>query len=156
MFELDIPGFGLVRLEHLISDFTGTLSVDGSLLPGIKERLNRVAEFLSVHILTADTFGMARSELEGTRCVIRILEGGGHDVQKKDYVETLGANSVIAFGNGTNDRKMLEAARVGVAVCLEEGCAVEAINSADIMVRSAVDAFDLILTPKRMKATLRF
>lgn len=25
MLELDIPGFGLVRLEHLVSDFTGTL-----------------------------------------------------------------------------------------------------------------------------------
>lgn len=29
MFELDIQGFGFVRLEHLVSDFTGTLSVDG-------------------------------------------------------------------------------------------------------------------------------
>ncbi len=29
MFELDIPGFGSVRLEYLVSDFTGTLSVDG-------------------------------------------------------------------------------------------------------------------------------
>lgn len=27
MFEIDIPGFGFVRLEHLVSDFTGTLSV---------------------------------------------------------------------------------------------------------------------------------
>mgnify|MGYP001563781915 CR=1 FL=1 len=31
MFEIDIPGFGLVKLEHLVSDFTGTLSVDGKL-----------------------------------------------------------------------------------------------------------------------------
>ncbi|MDA8340449.1 MAG: hypothetical protein M0Z70_14210 [Nitrospiraceae bacterium] len=31
MFELDIPGFGFIRLEHLVSDFTGTLSVDGNL-----------------------------------------------------------------------------------------------------------------------------
>ena len=29
MFKIDIPGFGVVRLEHLVSDFTGTLSVDG-------------------------------------------------------------------------------------------------------------------------------
>ncbi|MFH1014917.1 MAG: hypothetical protein V1762_03250 [Nitrospirota bacterium] len=31
MFELDIPGFGSVRLEHLVADFTGTLPVDGKL-----------------------------------------------------------------------------------------------------------------------------
>ena len=30
MFKVDIPGFGSVKLEHLVSDFTGTLSVDGS------------------------------------------------------------------------------------------------------------------------------
>jgi hypothetical protein len=36
MFELDIPGFGLVRLEHLVSYFTGTLSVDGRLLQGVR------------------------------------------------------------------------------------------------------------------------
>jgi hypothetical protein len=30
MFELDIPGFGNVILKHLVTDFTGTLSVDGS------------------------------------------------------------------------------------------------------------------------------
>lgn len=46
MFELEIPGFGLVRLEHLVTDFTGTLSVDGKLIPGVKERLNKISEFL--------------------------------------------------------------------------------------------------------------
>lgn len=25
MLEIDIPGFGFVKLEHLVSDFTGTL-----------------------------------------------------------------------------------------------------------------------------------
>ena len=63
MLEIDIPGFGLVRLEHLVSDFTGTLSVDGRLLPGVKERLNKISEFMKIHVLTADTFGKVRAEL---------------------------------------------------------------------------------------------
>lgn len=29
LLEINIPGFGPVRLEHFVSDFTGTLSVDG-------------------------------------------------------------------------------------------------------------------------------
>jgi soluble P-type ATPase len=48
MLERDIPGFGAIRLEHLVSDFTGTLSVDGKLLPGVKERLNKISEFLNI------------------------------------------------------------------------------------------------------------
>jgi len=156
MFELDIPGFGLVRVAHLVSDFTGTLSVDGKLLPGVKDRLNKIAEFLKVHILTADTFGKAREELKGVRCEIHILEGENHDIQKEEYVKDLGAENVIALGNGNNDRKMLMASKIGIAVCLPEGCSADAIKSADIVVTSIMDALDLLLRPKRMKATLRF
>lgn len=156
MFEIDIPGFGHVKLEYLVSDFTGTLSVDGRLLPGVKERLNKIAKFLKVHILTADTFGMARAELEGINCEVHILEGENHDVQKEEYIKKLLSEKVIAFGNGNNDRLMLKTAKIGIAVCLKEGCAADAIKSADIMVTSIIDGLDLLLNPKRLKATLRF
>ncbi len=156
MFEIDIPGFGFVRLEHLVSDFTGTLSVDGKLLSGVKERLNKISEFLKVHILTADTFGKAKVELKGINCEIHILKGKDHDIQKEEYVKKLGAGSVVAFGNGNNDRKMLNAAKIGMAVCLNEGCSKDAIASADVFVISIIDALDLLLHPKRLKATLRF
>jgi len=156
MFELDIPGFGGVTLKHLVTDFTGTLSVDGTLAPGAGVRLNKVAEFLDIHVLTADTFGKAKAELDGINCRVHILEGKDHDVQKEEYVRKLGRENVIAFGNGNNDRKMLKASKIGVAVCLQEGCAVDAVTSADIVVASTGDAIDLLLNPGRMKATLRF
>lgn len=156
MFELDIPGFGFVRLEHLVSDFTGTLSVDGKLLPGVAERLNRIAEFLKIHILTADTFGKARAELESINCEIHILKGENHDIQKEEFVKRLGTENVVAFGNGNNDRRMLKVARFSIAVTEGEGCSVDAIMAANIHVRSAIDGLNLILNPKRYKATLRF
>ena len=156
MFEIEIPGFGPVKLDHLVSDFTGTLSVDGELLPGVKEKLNEISGILDLYILTADTFGKARNELEGVKCDIHILTGESHDIQKEEFVQKLGAGGVIALGNGNNDRRMLKAARVGVAVCLAEGCSRDAVVSADIVVSSTVDALNLIVNPKRMKATLRF
>lgn len=156
MLEIDIPGFGSVRLKHLVSDFTGTLSFDGKLLPGVKSRLNRIAKFLKVHILTADTFGKARQELKGVNCEMHILTGENHDVQKAEYVKKLGADSVVAFGNGNNDRKMLKTARIGIAVSLGEGCAADALMSSDIFVTSPKEGLDLLLNPKRCKATLRF
>lgn len=156
MLEIDIPGFGIVKLEHLVSDFTGTLSFDGKLLTGVKKQLNRIAKFLKIHVLTADTFGKARQELEGVQCEIHILTGKNHDIQKEEYVNKLGAESVVAFGNGSNDRRMLKAACIGIAVSLGEGCAVDAMMSADIFVTSAKDGLDLLLNPKRCKATLRY
>ena len=156
MFEVDIPGFGQATLKHLASDFTGTLSINGRLVPGIKELLNRVAAIVDVHVLTADTFGTARSELAGVQCRIQILAGNNEDAQKEAYVQHLGAENVIALGNGNNDRKMLRAARIGVAVCLSEGCAMEAALSANILVTSPTDALELLLQNNRLKATLRF
>lgn len=156
MFELDIPGFGFISLKHLVSDFTGTLSVDGRLVPGVRERLDRISEFLSIHILTADTFGKAKEELKGIKCDVYILEGEDHDIQKEEYIKRLGIDNVIAFGNGNNDRRMLKAARIGIAVMLDEGCSCEALRSADIVVKSIIDGLDLLFNPKRLKATLRF
>lgn len=156
MIEIDIPGFGLVELHHLVSDFTGTLSVDGRLLPGVKALLNKIAASLKVHIVTADTFGTARKELAKVSCDIKMLSGTDHDKQKEEFVEKLGIGGVVAMGNGNNDRRMLKAARIGIAVCLKEGCSADAAKAADILTTSAVDALELIRNTQRMKATLRF
>ena len=156
MIEINIPGFGSVRLNHLVSDFTGTLSFNGELIPGVKERLNNLSESLSIHILTSDTFGTAKSELADVNCQVSILEGEFHDLQKEEYVEKLGPTSVVAFGNGNNDRKMLRVARIGVAVTGKEGGAVDILMAGDINISSVTDGFDLLLHTKRLKATLRY
>ena len=156
MLEIDIPGFGPVGFEYLVSDFTGTLSVGGKLISGVKDALNQIAGFLEIHILTADTFGAAKEELKNVNCIIHILSGASHDIQKEDYITNLGVEKVVALGNGNNDRRMLKAARVGIAVSEGEGCSVDAIMSADIQVNRAMDALDLLLNTKRLKATLRF
>ena len=155
MLEIDIPGFGFVRVEHLVSDFTGTLSVDGSLLPGVKELLNKAARIVKLHVVTADTFGAARGALDGVECTLTILSGEVIDFQKERYVRDLGPELVIAIGNGNNDRKMLAAARIGIAVIEGEGCSVNALLSAGIAVRSIHDGLGLLLNRDRLKATLR-
>jgi P-type E1-E2 ATPase len=156
MFEIDIPGFGPVQLSHLVSDFTGTLSVDGQLLPGVKDGLNQLSEKMTIHILTADTFGRAREALAGVSCQIHLLTGPDQDVQKEEYLKKIDPGKVVALGNGNNDRRMLKTAKVGIAVTEGEGCAVAAIMAADIHVRSALSALTLLLNPLRFKATLRF
>jgi len=156
MFSLKIPGLGQIRLEHLVTDFTGTLSVDGKLLPAVKETLNGIADAVKIHVLTADTFAMARAELADVECDIHILDGERHDLQKEAFVERIGAEHVMALGNGNNDRLMLKAAKIGIAVCLPEGCARDAVDAANILVTSPLDALQLLAAPNRLKATLRF
>jgi soluble P-type ATPase len=107
MIEIDIPGYGSLKLEHFVTDFSGTLSEDGRVLAAVKDKLNELSRKLRIHVLTSDTFGMARQELEGVECALHVLEGAGHVFQKENYVLALGAGAVVALGNGNNDTNML-------------------------------------------------
>ncbi len=156
MIEIDIPGFGDVKLKHLVTDYTGTLSFNGSLINGVRERLNALSSRLDLHVLTSDTFGTAREQLKDIPCSINILEGEFHDLQKEEYVERLGTSSVVAFGNGNNDRKMLRVARIGIAVTGDEGAAVDILMAGDVHVNSIINGLDLLMHTRRIKATLRY
>ena len=116
MLEIAIPGAETLRLDHLVADFNGTLAVDGELLPGAGEALRRLAESLALHVVTADTFGKDRDALAGIPCELAILTEGAQDSAKLSYIEALGAHRCVCLGNGRNDRMMLAAAGLGIAV----------------------------------------
>jgi soluble P-type ATPase len=155
MIEVNIPGFGPLKIEHLVLDYNGTLAVDGELLPGVAQRLNHLATLLTVHVVTADTFGRAARQLDGVACRVSILPKGEQDRAKLDYVTRLGADCTACIGNGRNDRLMLEAALLGIAVLLEEGASTLSLTSADIVCRDILSALDLFTNPLRLTATLR-
>jgi soluble P-type ATPase len=70
-------------------------------------------------------------------------------------VEALGASRYLYIGNGRNDRLMLAAAAVGIAVVQAEGAAVETLLAADVAAPHIQTALGLLLNPGRLVATLR-
>ncbi len=153
--EVIIPGYTPLRLGHLALDFNGTLALDGRLIHGARERLAALSELLEIHVLTADTFGAVESELQGTGCSLVVIPRNREAESKFQYIQKLGPETTAAVGNGRNDRLMLEAAAVGIAVIQTEGASVQAIQSADVVTTSILDALDLFLYPLRLTATLR-
>ena len=155
MIKIAIPGFGNLSLEHLVLDFNGTLAVNGKLLPGIHERLRVLAHQVQVHVLTADTFGHAKEALEGLPVTLQVLEREGQAKAKEAYVRALAPAQVVAIGNGRNDRLMLKASALGMAVSAIEGAAVETLHAAHVYIPSIHDALDSLDSPLRLIATLR-
>ncbi len=155
MIELTIPGRGNLRLSHLVLDVNGTLAKDGRLLDKVAKPVAALRDRLTLHLLTADTFG--RQEHIDLMLGMRAtrLQPGDEAAQKAAYVEKLGAESVIAIGQGANDAGMLKAAAIGLAVLGDEGLAVEALLSADVVCASIHDALALLEYPTRLIATLR-
>lgn len=155
MIDVDVPGFGRLEIDHLVLDFNGTLAVDGRPVDGVVEDLDALADRLTVHVVTADTFGRAREALSGVRCRLEILPPGGQDEAKRAFVRQLGADRTVCVGNGRNDRLMLREAAVGVAVILAEGASGLALSDADVVAADIRAALALLSHPLRLVATLR-
>jgi soluble P-type ATPase len=155
MLRLDIPGFAPLTLEHLVLDFNGTLARDGRLLDGIVPRLEALAKDLALHVVTGDTHGSARPQLQGLPLTLTVLDPENQAEAKQSFVHRLGADRTICIGNGRNDRLMLQVAVLGIVVAGAEGTAVEALTAAHLFVPHIHDALDLLRTPQRLVATLR-
>jgi P-type E1-E2 ATPase len=155
MIELDIPGRGPLRIQHLVSDVNGTLAVDGQLIDGLVKRIAELRDRVTVHLLTADTHGRQAVIDKQLGLVAVRVQAGDEAAQKEAYVRNLGAETVVALGQGANDAKMLKAAGLGICVLSQEGTAVEALQSADLLMPDIFSALDLFNKPLRMIASLR-
>ncbi len=155
MIELNIPGRGLIHLQHLVCDVNGTLALDGKLLDGVKPRLSALRDRLSLHLLTADTHRKQDTidQLLGFTAIR--LQPGDESKQKEEYVKKLGAQACVAVGQGANDAGMLRAAELGICVLSPEGAAIETLTGADLVVTSIFEALDLLENPIRIVASLR-
>jgi soluble P-type ATPase len=161
MIKLTIPGFGPLEIRRVVTDYTGTHSFKGVVRKSVRTRLARLAGLVEVHVLTADTFGTARRELARLPVKVHLLrDGRRNDRDKQRFVLKCEPKHVAAFGNGNIDRLMLKTVRdaggLAVAVDNGEGCALDAIRSANIFIHGSEQALDLLLEPDRCKATLRF
>ena len=155
MLEIFVPGYKNFPLAHLVLDYNGTLARDGELLPGVREQVVALSQKLTVHVITGDTFGKAQSALKVAPCSLVVLPTLSQATAKQSYILKRGPSGCAAIGNGRNDRHMLQLAALGIAVIQAEGAAVATITSADVIVTEVMMAFDLLLNPLRLVATLR-
>ncbi len=156
MLEIEIAGFRRLALQHLVLDVNGTLALDGHLLPGVAERLRKLSGSIAVHLLTADTFGRQAEIDAGLGLKGVVLQRGEPEAeQKAAYVNGLGAQYVVAIGNGANDVLMLRSSALSLAILGPEGLAGAALAEARVVVVGIEQALDLLLNPGRLVATLR-
>jgi P-type E1-E2 ATPase len=133
----------------------GTLATDGQLPDGLARTLSNLRDRLSLHLLTADSHG--RQEIIDQQLNLHAarIQPGDEAAQKADYIRQLGAEHVVAIGQGANDAEMLKTAGLGICVLSMEGTAVEALLCADLVVSNIFDALRLLENPLRIVASLR-
>ncbi len=150
-----IPNCKNLEIKHVVCDYNGTIAKDGDVLPEVKALFKILATRYKLYVITADTFGSVKKQMQTYGCEIKILSSKDHTAEKEAFIEELGSTSCVALGNGNNDAKMLAKAEVGIAIIGDEGCAKETFMASDILCKSISEALEFLIYPKRLIATLR-
>ncbi|WP_066498386.1 HAD family hydrolase [Abyssisolibacter fermentans] len=155
MINIDIPSYKKLDIEYIIFDYNGTLGFDGIVEEHTKSLLNKLSEKVKLYVLTADTNGNARKNLEGCNVELKIIskENGAQD--KLKTIKELGTSKCIAIGNGYNDRLMLKHAELSICISSNEGCNVQAMSNSDIVINDINRCIELFIHTNRLIATLR-
>jgi soluble P-type ATPase len=155
LIEISIPGQHTYKLENLVLDLNGTISLDGKIIEGVVERLDVLRSLLDISIVTADTRDRAQELGNILRVEIHKVDLGNEQDQKLSLVQQLGSEGTASIGNGSNDAYMLRESILGVCVLGPEGASIDAMTSCDVVVPNINAALDLLIKPERLIATLR-
>ena len=149
-----VPGWGSVELENLVLDLNGTLTESGDFIPGVVDYLeNLKAEGFKIYILYGDTRGTLEHVLPGSLEIEPVVTRTAQE--KRAFVESIGAEHTVCVGNGNIDVEMFKVAKLSICTIQAEGATTQAMLQADIVVTHIKHAFEILLDPRKLIATLR-
>lgn len=152
---IKIPGREALDIQNIVFDYNGTVAIDGKLIDEVSQNINELSSQFNFFVITADTYGTVKKELENTKCEVIVIGKENQDVCKLDFVKKLGSKTVLSVGNGRNDKLMLKETALGIAILQDEGLCTQTLLSSDILVRSILDVFGFLKDTNRLIATLR-
>ncbi len=154
MKTIAVPTYGILELENVVLDLNGTLTASGDLIPGVLDCLQTLrAQGLKIYILSGDTRGTLAQTFEGFQGIKAIATKTAQE--KKAFVESIGPEHTVCVGNGNIDVEMFKVARLSFCTIQAEGATTNAVLHADIVVTHIKHAFEILLDPDKLIATLR-
>jgi soluble P-type ATPase len=149
----DVPGSGSVELKTIILDLNGTLSVGGTIVDGVKERLARLkAAGFNTILFTGNTRGDADSIASDLGIEWKLAKSAE---DKKKHALALDPDTCASIGNGLIDLQLMKVVKLRIATLQAEGIHVQTLLNCDVVIPTINDALDLLIDPQRLIATLR-
>ncbi|WP_368029234.1 HAD family hydrolase [Arcobacter sp. s6] len=152
---IEIPGRKTLEIKDVVFDYNGTIAIDGKLISDVSKYINELSSSFNFYVITADTYGTVKKELENTNCKVITIPALAQDLSKLNFVKELGLNTCLSVGNGRNDKLMLKESILGIAILQDEGLCTETLLNSDILVKSIFDVFAFLKDSNRLIATLR-
>ncbi len=155
MRTFSVPDLSEFNIENLVLDYNGTFAYKGESNGKVLHLLKEISKNLKIYIVTANTFGKINHFKDQLPVEIHIFPPENQVKLKADFIKIIGEEKTIAIGNGSNDARMLKEAAIGIAVIENKIASFKAIENANIVRKSIIDALYLILNPDLIFATLR-
>ncbi len=148
-----IPGRDDLRIDTIILDLNGTLSVGGVLVAGVEHRITMLTQMgYKIVLFTGNTRGDAADicrELGLTWQQAKTAD------EKRLLALSLNAATCASIGNGRIDTAMMEVVGLSILTLQAEGVFAPLLSTVDIVVPTILDALDLFIDSQRLIATLR-
>ncbi len=151
--NISIPGHEPFAIETIILDLNGTLTIDGVVIEGVRERIAAIREQgMRLFLFTGDTNGNAAEIARELQLEMRVTKDSA---AKAEEAKKLNPETAATIGNGRIDLELFKTVRLRILTLQAEGVHPHTLLASDIIVPSINDALDLFLKPKRLVATLR-
>jgi len=143
----------VLEIDTVVLDLNGTLSVNGKVPSGAKERLDKlVALGFRIILFTGDQRGTAEELCNDLGIEYTVTKTGE---EKEKEMLKLDVEKCVAIGNARIDIGTFKHARLSILTLQAEGIHASAIKHADIIVPSILDALDLLMNKDSLCATLK-
>ncbi|MCA9391645.1 HAD hydrolase family protein [candidate division WWE3 bacterium] len=149
----EVPGVGEIEIKVIVLDLNGTLSVNGQVPDGVKQRLDKLNELgIEIVLFTGDQRGTAQDLCDDlgisfVRC--KSLE------EKEKAMGNYDSETTAAIGNARIDIGTFKKAKVSVATLQAEGIHAGILEHVDVVVPTINDALDFFIDTNTFAATMR-
>lgn len=146
-------GVGEIELINIILDLNGTIAVNGIIVDGVKDRLNKLKELgYKIYLFTGDQRGNASKLAD--ELGIEIQKASTSE-EKESLTRKIDAQKSVAIGNARIDIGTFKPCRLRIGTLQAEGIHTEILSYIDILVPSINNALDLLINPDIFNATMR-
>ncbi|MBS3168274.1 HAD hydrolase family protein [Candidatus Woesearchaeota archaeon] len=143
----------VLNIDTLVLDLNGTLTTNGKLLKGTKEKINKLKKLdYNIILFTGNQRknGNEICSLLGIKCIIAETSKDKEKEMKKLNIKTC-----ASIGNARIDIPTFKYSRLAIATLQSEGIHKDIIKYVDIIVPSINDALDLFINKDSLIATLK-
>ena len=142
-----------LEINTIVLDLNGTLSIDGIIPEGVKERVQKLKELgFKIILFTGNQRGTADKLCGDLGIKFKVTPTGA---EKESEMLKLDTSKCVAIGNARIDIGTFKHAKLSILTLQAEGIHVKTLEHIDIIVPSILDALDLFLNKDTLPSTLK-